>query len=382
MSGEAFEHLAIINRTTWPQGNVIGEALMSLAATLAVKHRVDVVGQADLESQKMWIDLPVGLYLMNLRAGSSSGLFVRLFDAICFSLWVAWYLVKNRPNRIYVATDPPVVVPFIVAAYCCLFRAKFLYHVQDIHPEIASIFVKDRFFILKLLKMLDNFTLRRACIVLTLTSEMESFLRTREPRASKIILNDNPAVVSQRFSQDKTHQFVFCGNAGRLQLIPELVDGVRVYIRAGGKTSFVFLGSGVYSSLLEELANDYDQVSYLGQVEASEAMHIMAESTCCLLPIESAVSNLAFPSKTSSYLMAECSVLLITTGLSSFGKWLNENSLGLQVGVDSRSIASGLRAMDSLSNETGSERFDGFDFVDRYSIPAFVKNVSRFLLQM
>jgi len=51
------------------------------------------------------------------RSDSSTKLLFRIVDAIVFMLWVFWSLLLTRPKKIYVSTDPPIVVPFVVFLY-------------------------------------------------------------------------------------------------------------------------------------------------------------------------------------------------------------------------------------------------------------------------
>jgi len=80
---------------------------------------------------------------------------------------------------VYVASDPPVLVPFVVAIYCRLFDAQYVYHLQDIHPEAANIVVPLNGLVMKLLLAIDNYILRHAKALVTLSEDMKSHLLVR-----------------------------------------------------------------------------------------------------------------------------------------------------------------------------------------------------------
>ena len=118
--------LVIINRTSWPAGQVLGEALLQLERKAISKDKEVVVicqNKNNLIEQAKQSNRGFNLLFRSckLRSDLSSNLFLRLIDAIIFSLWVFWNLLITRPNRIYVSTDPPVIVPFIVFLHSKIF---------------------------------------------------------------------------------------------------------------------------------------------------------------------------------------------------------------------------------------------------------------------
>ena len=137
--------LAIVNRSFWPQSQVIGESLLQFAEQAAKKHSVCVITQADGDlSEKLAREgrgKGVQVRACKSYTTSASGLVKRMAEAIFFMLWTFISLVRANPANVYVSTNPPVVVPFIVSLYCRLFNANYVYHLQDIHPEAANIVV-------------------------------------------------------------------------------------------------------------------------------------------------------------------------------------------------------------------------------------------------
>lgn len=130
----------------------------------------------------------------------------------------------------------PVVVPFMVAVYCRLFGAEYTYHLQDIHPEAAQIVVPLNRWVFRLLRALDNFTLRHARRIITLSATMRDYLKHRSGTRAPIALLENPAVdVAPSGKRDM--DVVFCGNAGRLQRMPLLIAAIKEYLSHGGISS-------------------------------------------------------------------------------------------------------------------------------------------------
>jgi len=221
--------LAIVNRSFWPQSQVIGEGLLQFAELAAKNHSVCIITQtagdltAELRSAGRGQGIVINACLA--RTTSASGLLWRMLEAIVFMCWVLFSLIRAQPAKVYVSTDPPVVVPFIVALYCRLWRARYVYHLQDIHPEAANIVLPLNPLVFRMLRGLDNFALRHAERIITLSSNMRDYIQTRSGTNSPIHLLDNPAVEAANDGV-RDQDVIYCGNAGRLQRIPLVIAAI------------------------------------------------------------------------------------------------------------------------------------------------------------
>lgn len=326
--------LAIVNRSFWPQGQVIGEGLLQFAEKAAENQTVCVITQADGDLSAQLVEAGRGADLKiracNTYTNSSSGVFKRIAEALFFMLWTLVSLVRAKPANVYVSTDPPVVVPFIVALYCRLFGARYVYHLQDIHPEAADIVIPLNRLLLQILKAIDNYTLRHAAAIVTLSEDMKVYIQQRSSSHSPVHLLDNPSFpVTPVPVEERTKDVVYCGNAGRLQRIPLLMSAIRAYLQQGGKLSFTFAGGGVYVPDIQALANAYEQVDYLGVLPATEAAELVNEHRWALLPIDDEVTKYAFPSKSSGYALSGAGVLAVCGEQTSVGRWVLEQQVGV-----------------------------------------------------
>src|SRR5690606_11811474 len=131
--------LAIVNRSFWPQSQVIGEGLLQFAEQAAQRQSVCVITQSDGNLTELLTreGRGKGVEIRTCKAytTSASGMIKRIAEALLFMFWTFLSLIRAKPATVYVSTNPPVVVPFIVAVYCRLFGARYVYHLQDIHPE-------------------------------------------------------------------------------------------------------------------------------------------------------------------------------------------------------------------------------------------------------
>ena len=329
--------LAIINRSFWPECEILGEAKLRLAEKFAQEGGSCVITQSSTdikaEAKAKKRGRGVRFFVLKSRTNSSSGIFYRVVDAISFGLYVFLTLCIARPKHVYVSTNPPVIVPFLVFIYSTIFRAQYTYHLQDIHPEIANVVLRMNKIVFRVLRYLDNITLRNANNLITLSDSMAQYLKSTSRTKTKIALIQNPSfeIPEAMRSVPKSQDFVFCGNAGRVQQMPVLLGAIEDYVNNGGKLKFTFAGGGVYATQIENLSRKYTQVTYLGYVKSSTVNSLVTEHRWALLPLEDEVTKYAFPSKSSSYLLANCRILTICGTDTTLAKWVVENGLGANV---------------------------------------------------
>ena len=326
--------LAIVNRSFWPKSQVIGEGLLQFAEKTAEQHSVCVITQAEGDLSELLTSQGRGrgVHIRACKAytTSKSSLIMRLVESIYFMFWTFISLIRVKPANVYVSTNPPVVVPFIVALYCRLFKASYVYHLQDIHPEAANIVIPFNRFIYSILKKVDNYTLRHAKSIITLSDDMKSYIQQRSDTTSPIFLLDNPSFkITPIPMEERTKDVIFCGNAGRLQLIPLLTAAIEGYIKNGGKLCFTFAGGGIYLPEIKALADKYHQVDYLGFIPALEAADLIRHHRWALLPIDDEVTKYAFPSKSSGYALSGSAILAICGINSSVARWVQKHQVGI-----------------------------------------------------
>jgi len=357
--------LAIVTRSFWPIYPVIGEALLRFAENLSGSYSVAVILQDHIGVRKELNEKARGkgveFFPGKAWSTSSSRIAVRALDAIYFMLWVFLCLIRSRPKVVYVSTDPPVLVPLVVMIYAFFFKAKFVYHLQDIHPEAANVVISVHPFVYRMLKWVDALVMRRATAMITITEEMADEIVDRSRTQRPIHVIPNPAVSFDniRYPDKRVRGFSFCGNAGRLQRIPLLLRAIKDYLDSGGSLLFVFAGGGIYAPDIQALADQYDQVCYRGLVSATEAAQISCDHEWALLPIEDEVTRFAFPSKSSSYAFAGSAVLAICGEETSVSRWVLDNKVGVVVKPDVAEIVSAffmIENLDCISGDYSSKR--------------------------
>jgi hypothetical protein len=372
--------LAIINRGFWPESQIIGEGLLRLSEKHSESgEKVVIITQSDSGLMDALIRenraKNVVVSLCKARSNSASKVIMRVFDSIIFMCWVFFTLLKKKPKKVYISTDPPVVVPFIVFIYAKLFKASYVYHLQDIHPEAASIIIKVNPVIYRITKWMDSLVMKRASALITITDTMKKNILRRSKTMATIYIIDNPSAFSDFQVSEKKKGFVFSGNAGRLQRIPLLLNSIRDYRKQGGKLPFAFAGGGVFKNKIEELSKEVEDVTYYGILSAKDASSISSAYEWALLPIEDKVTEFAFPSKSSTYVVSGNKILSICGSNTSVSKWVVENNFGKNSIPNIQSIVNTFIAI-----ERGEINIKNADRnIEKFSIDCFVEQISNVL---
>ena len=327
----------VINRTLWPKYSIISTALLNLLEKkLNSNTKVALVAQcnnhnkADLHKSKRSIGIK--FFLAKAFSNSSSSLMIRIFDSLFFMLWVSILLIITRPKNVYISTDPPLIVPSIVALYSKFSSSKFIYHVQDIHPEATNLFVNINIFLLNILKKIDNFTLCRASKIITLNEEMKLQIILRSKTKKEIKIISNPSVPHNSLKLIKKKKgFFFTGNLGRFQRIPLLLDAINEYSKKGGILKFIFIGGGIYANKILEQSKNNPLVKYFKKMPFLKAKNIAENYEWALAPIDDQITKFAFPSKLSTYACTGAKILAICGEQTSVAQWTQDNRLGVAV---------------------------------------------------
>ena len=372
--------LVIINRSFWPIYPVIGEGLLRLAESIAPIKKVAIITQdhsnINRHLKESGRGVGVKFFLTWAFSNSSSNFFKRILDTLFFMFWVLIVLFRARPKKIYISTDPPVLVPFIVAIYSKIMSAKYFYHLQDIHPEATNVVFKFNYFLISILKKIDNFTMRHASLLITLNEQMKSVIVNRSNTQKHIAIIENPSVQFNNLSTlEKTRGFSFTGNLGRLQRIPLLVDAIKQYLQKGGALEFAFAGGGVFANEIFKLSKDNSLIKYYGVVPPDKAASISNKYEWALAPIENQITQYAFPSKLSSYACSGAKILAICSEDTSVAQWVKKNQVGIIVKPTIGALIDIFSKIEKNNIDNTSINLDRKELIKNLSMDKFVNNI-------
>ncbi|MDB2637610.1 hypothetical protein N9Y91_01245 [Alphaproteobacteria bacterium] len=325
----------IVTRDFWPQTAAIGDTLLRLAKELSFCGETSVVTMSNQAISSLANKMDNRLSRINFCVAkplstSKTNLLLRLFEIFYFMAFVLFYLLLKKPDKVYVSTNPPIFIPFVIALYCKLFNKKLYYHVQDIHPEATKIILKIPNFLFFLLKRLDTWTINNSEAIITLTEDMKGTIINRGCK-SKVLLVENPCRTVDVDRGNFINGIIFSGNAGRLQEMEVLLTSIEQYLDCGGNLPFTFLGGGIHSRKILEMSKKYPNFKYLGYLNGDMALKITNEHKWGLVPIKGDALKYAYPSKIASYLSAGCNLLCVTDIDSNLALWVKNKKIGIVV---------------------------------------------------
>jgi len=250
-------------------------------------------------------------------------------------------LILRRYDLIVANTHPPVLMGIALRLIRRLTGIPFVLHCQDIHPESAVIANQLREgHITDWLRQADSKSCAAAERVVVLSEDMHQNLRKRKGYAA-----DNIAVINN-FALDvyeparqlpklfadvapRPFRVFFAGNMGPFQDLPRLVEAAHL-LSAEPDIHFIFMGAGSERVMLRELAADL-----LGKTLFFEPFQPVEVAFACMqradlgvVSLRKGVCQVAYPSKTMTYLAAGCPLLLLTEQESQLAKDIVRHNFG------------------------------------------------------
>ena len=263
----------------------------------------------------------------------------RLFNVLIYCAALFFHILRARADVVTACTFPPVIAAWSASLAARLSGARFVYHIQDIHPEISTYSGGrlGRGQPAHLLTALDNQTLRRADAIVTLSEDMVDTLRARGLGPLPITLINNPALEHDGdliapppdlVKPEGTTRVIFAGNLGRFQNLLLLAEGVAQCFAAHSELELMFLGDGVALPELKTRWGDHPQVRFAPFLPFAQAKGIIAGADIGLVSLNANIYRVAYPSKVSTYLDLGLRILALVEPESQMARGLERRATG------------------------------------------------------
>lgn len=289
---------------------------------------------------------------------------IALLGKVLFPIRAVLEVIKRRflgrrPDVIVAATIPPVLNGACGLLAARIAGAKFVYHMQDIYPEIgvAGGLWSRSSLRYKILVAIDGYIARHAdaCVVLS-TDMQNSLIRRGVNKASTYIINnfmlesfeknDLPASVDgetssrvenisnddppQSLSNSKEkYRIVFAGNIGRFQALESLLDAFLDERCQQLPIELHFLGDGAVKAELQTQASNCSSVYFHGHVPFDQAAEFIRNCDAGIVSISPDVIKYAYPSKTLSYLGLGVPLFALVEQQSELASDIRNENLGV-----------------------------------------------------
>ncbi|MBZ6377432.1 hypothetical protein B5C34_04965 [Pacificimonas flava] len=392
--------ILIIYRHFWPDSPPYASMLRSISARLAAEGH-DVTIWAEMPCYKLSdgslspsrrevIDGVNVERFRRLPFWSRSGL-VRTLAKLAF---VPRILVKTLTARaagydfdlVWTATIPPVLQGWCGRIVARLFGSQFLYHCQDLYPELAEHMgmITQEGALSRMARAIERRNRERADLLVTLSEDMRTTVTAlAEPRRTVIINNflledfgaskesepaahetaetnrpdlSFPVAVAGESSDEEALDIIFAGNMGQFQGLTEFLQG---FIATATETPvrLTFMGDGKAAADLRQLAKDDPRVRFIPQLPFEEAKEIIAQYDFGLISLEPGIHRYAFPSKTLTYLGLGLPIIALVEEDSDLGRLVRDARVGMVIGKrDEPSIAAAIETLAQRSAVHSEER--------------------------
>ncbi len=247
---------------------------------------------------------------------------------------------KERYDVILTFSNPPFV-GFYGAWFKSKWRAKFLYILHDLHPDILirSGRLKEGF-LTRLWDRVNRYIFNRADQIVVLTENMRHYLSTPKGIGSdKIIVIPNWSVETiTPGSRDNSFRrengfgsdflVLYAGNMGIMHNLEWLIDSAREM--QGQEIFFVFVGSGDKLPYLQSEAEKFNlnNVRFLPYQPKEMVNEMLCAADICVIALESQAVGLAFPSKTYPILAGGRPILALASEGDDLDLLVRNNNCG------------------------------------------------------
>ena len=280
-------------------------------------------------------------------------LLFRGFNAFLYSVRLFLHILFGRRyDLVVVSTFPPILVAFLACLACKIRRCRFVYHCQDIHPEVSmAIRGKSSGAWLSLLQRIDEWTCGHASTIVVLSEDMRGTLLERSPTAHLNIRIINNFELPQFDSATQVNEIVdfpdaevggqiasnafrvvFAGNFGRFQSLDTVVRAAAL-LKDMGEIRIVLIGDGVMQAELKELCEGLscDNVDFMPFQTPTVAKRLISQADFGLVTLRQGMYRVAYPSKTMTYLSAGRPLIVMVEQASELAKSVAAERLGLVV---------------------------------------------------
>ena len=295
--------------------------------------------------------------------------------------------VGSRGGRadVVVAMSPPLTLGVTGWAIARARRARYVFNVQDIFPDIAvELGALDNSWVIRTARALERWCYRQADAVTVLSDDLAANVRSKTADSDSVHVIPNFVDTLAITPQDRENSYrdefglsgktvvMYAGNVG-------LSQSLDIVVEAAGALSyeedllFVINGHGAKRAELQHRARDLRNVVFVDMQPPERLAELLSAADVHLVPLRAGLASSSFPSKIYSILAAGRPLIASVDGGSEIAQVVERAGAGITTPPDdAEALTKALRQMlDSPSdaNEMGSR---GRAFVERYVSPGAV----------
>lgn len=338
--------ILLTHRYFWPDTPPYANILRTLATHFADEgHEVRVFasypsyGKIE-KGAALFFDDRITIDRVRTFQETKSNIAVRLINTLVYCIALFFHILREKPDVVTAATFPPVIAGWMASLAANITGAKFVYHMQDIHPEVShySGGLMQKPPLQAAFRWFDNQTLRRASAIIVLSQDMKNTLERRDlPRALPTHIINN--MLLSKFAEaaapppeyakaaDKK-RIIFAGNMGRFQRLDVIVPLIVAAMESDPRLELMLMGDGEMRASLERQWGQHAQVVFAPFLPFETAATVMADADIGLVSLATDIYNVSYPSKILSYLGLSLPVLTFIEPQSGIAQEVADNGIG------------------------------------------------------
>ena len=282
----------------------------------------------------------VTIYRVPLFKENKSRVALRAINVLVFCVRLFVHALRHRYTLMMVGSFPPTVMGFVARCIRRLRGTPYVYHCQDLYPEVAQasgLTKPGR--LARLAGSVDRKNCERAARVVVLSDDMRRTIAARNVDTQHIRIINNFVIDRFQAQADlpqelrlapNKFQVIFAGNMGRFQGLETLVRAAHCLV-GEAQIEFVFVGGGVLTEKLKELAGSLlgKSVHFFEHQPLQNVMQMTHDANLSIVSLGEGVIRCAYPSKMMSYLESGARLLVIMEADCELVQFVENNDLGV-----------------------------------------------------
>lgn len=335
------QHLWLVSELFYPETISTGYIMTEIAKSLVKRYNVSVISGPEFYEKKTKNKTVLPLENIDVHRITSKGynknsVASRIFGHLSVTLKMFFLMKKKIPKgaQVLMVTNPVLLLISVVFfAKRKAWDLKVLVH--DVFPEnlvVSGVLKSKRSFIFSFFKRIFNTVFQKINTLIVLGRDMETIFEQKKGTKKGITIIENWAdtknINARQLTEEKTVNFLFAGNMGRLQGLDALLEAIK---KASCKSAaFTFIGSGALDTYIDDflVQNTHLNIKKLGWIDRSEQDMFMADATIGVVTLKKGMYGLGVPSKFYNLLAAGKPIFYIGDYDSEIHQVLKENDIG------------------------------------------------------
>ena len=253
----------------------------------------------------------------------------RFLNNIIFGITSFFYGITKLKNiDVVITTSPPPLISIFGYLIAKIKKAKLIYDVRDIWPDVAiemeSFDEKSLYY--KVFKFIANFMYKHSDYITTVTPGKVKKIKKYADSNNKVLyipngFDDNlinfamEKYIIEKYELDKKFTIVYIGNVGLAQNLDALIELAKIS-KKQKNMQFLIFGEGAYKNELQSKINELrlKNISLEGKIDYCKVYTILKYSKISFISLKNNKMTDSIPTKMFDALGIGCPILLLAKG--------------------------------------------------------------------